>query len=194
MNDLIGILCHQLPERSPRCENEIFPLCFRCAGIYLGLFSSYSCLAVRSRGAPSPFPDVKTGFAIAAIMFPLWADGLANSFRLWATPAWLRAISGAGVGVGLPLLLVPLLPSVRGYASATRLQNGWAGWTLIAPLALSALLVALVVWPIETNTFHLLQILAALGMVCLCVNFALLVARYLGENCIRSRTWGRRLR
>ena len=38
--DLLTILCHQRPDRSPWLFHRQFPLCFRCSGIYLGLFAA----------------------------------------------------------------------------------------------------------------------------------------------------------
>lgn len=102
-----GWFCHKLPERSPQCGAEIFPVCFRCAGVQLGLAASYLAIFVR-RGWSGRFPSVRVTMQCAALMLPLTIDGAGNALGWWNSPGWLRGLTGLGVGLSLPWLLAPL--------------------------------------------------------------------------------------
>lgn len=99
--------CHKLPDRSPQCAGEIFPVCFRCAGVQLGLAFSYVGLAV-ARGWRGRFPSVRMAAGCTAMMLPLMIDGLGNAMGAWNSPGWWRGLTGLGVGLSLPWLLAPL--------------------------------------------------------------------------------------
>src|SRR5215472_15652110 len=101
---LFRIMCHQLPFRSPQWEGLVFPLCWRCAGLHLGIFSSYVSLLMRSSKPrrPGVFADV---VVLIALLLPLAVDGLGNSLSLWSSPGWIRALTGLAAGVALPLFL-----------------------------------------------------------------------------------------
>jgi uncharacterized membrane protein len=107
LQDWAGWMCHQLPERSPRCGAEFFPVCWRCAGLHLGLFGSWIYLVATGR-VRSRFPSVRLAWLLGTLMLPLMVDGVGNALRAWDSPGWWRALTGLGTGLGLPFLLAPL--------------------------------------------------------------------------------------
>src|SRR5262245_18148918 len=102
-----GLLCHQIPERSPQFEGAVFPMCFRCAGLYFGVLASFGFLAVTG-GFRRRLPELRYALWISMLTVPLMVDGFANMFHLWSTAGWVRALTGVGVGLVVPVLLVPL--------------------------------------------------------------------------------------
>jgi uncharacterized membrane protein len=97
-------VCHQIPSHSFSAGDVQFPVCARCAGLYLGSFIGlvYALFAGRKKGIP------EKGFLILmVILFLLWAgDGL-NSFVsdfinepfLYQTNNLTRLITGYGMGL-----------------------------------------------------------------------------------------------
>lgn len=182
MFDWIGIACHQLPARSLHLDGEIYPLCHRCAGTALGLFFGYVALTGDRLGWRRRLPDLKPAMVLCATMLPLILDGWANALSLWSTPGSIRSLTGVGVGVGLPLLLVPLLqpidleatrhlpsslPKARRLVLPLVLAAGWVTWLNIAPsLAL----------------FRVSSVLSAIGEGALVVTLILVVWRTLAER------------
>jgi uncharacterized membrane protein len=102
-----GLVCHQLADRSPQFDGTVFPLCFRCAGLYLSLPVAFAWLGVTG-GVRRRLPELRCAVGISMLTVPLMVDGLANAIGLWSSTGPLRALTGAGVGLVLPLLLVPL--------------------------------------------------------------------------------------
>ncbi len=107
LHEWSGWFCHKLSERSPHSELDVFPVCFRCAGWQLGLFASY--LAILAGGNwRGRFPSLRVALTCVALMLPLVIDGIGNALHGWNSPGWFRGLTGLGVGLGIPWLLVPL--------------------------------------------------------------------------------------
>lgn len=159
LRDGTGWFCHKLPDRSPHSGADLFPVCFRCAGLQLGLALAY--IRMFLAGAQGKrFPDVRTVLHCAGLMLPLVVDGLGNALHLWNSPGWWRGLTGLGVGLCLPWLLAPLAhpleqatdrnqkpslenlrqlfwPASAGIAALALLENGTGPW-LFRSLALAA--------------------------------------------------------
>lgn len=130
---LFSALCHQMAERSPGTGATAFPLCYRCAGLYVGLISAYVMLGtVRSR-RPSGV-DRPLAAALAVCTLPLLVDGWGNMLQLWASPDFVRAGTGMGVGAALPLLLA--MTHARGGPSRARCVMALAGSLVMAGVAI----------------------------------------------------------
>ena len=159
LREWTGWFCHKLPDRSPHSGGDLFPVCFRCAGLQLGLAAAYVRLFLGGsrRGR---FPAVRTVLQCGVLMLPLMIDGLGNALQLWNSPGWLRGLTGLGVGLCLPWLLAPLAhpleqatdrsrkpslenlrqmfwPAVAGVAAIALLEQGAGPW-LFRGLALAA--------------------------------------------------------
>src|SRR5258708_9483657 len=171
---LFRVLCHQLPSRSPQWEGLIFPLCWRCAGMHLGMFSCYVSLLIGSsrRRRPLWFP-----YAALPIMLllPLAVDGLGNFFSLWSSAGWIRAVTGLGAGVALPLLLQMLVQPSGPIVPASGLPAPY-DWTFLSaflwPIAIGSAGIWLLVHPFSTMVFRILAIAAATGTVLFFAQFS----------------------
>ena len=109
-------LCHQMPSRSPHFAGVAFPVCFRMAGVYLGVLASYLYLAA-SGGWRRRLPDTRRAIACGFAILPLLIDGWGNTLHFWSSPGPLRLLTGLGCGMVLPLLLVPLGQNGPQYAA-----------------------------------------------------------------------------
>lgn len=103
---IFALTCHQLPERSPQFAGVVFPVCFRLAGLYFGVFASYAYLGLTG-GWRRQLPT-GSGIAVPMALLPFLIDGWGNTLHLWVSPGGVRALTGLGAGIVLPLLLVPL--------------------------------------------------------------------------------------
>jgi len=176
-----GWMCHQLPGRSPCDGLEVFPLCFRCAGLQLGLAAAY--LSIHFSGAwREQFPSVRMVFWFALMMLPLMIDGAGNALHFWNSPGWWRGLTGLGVGLCLPWLLTPLART--------------EGSTMEAPPACKTRLiwpalggVAAMIWlsmgggPVS---FRALAALAAFGWILFLGHFILALVRVYGLSVLRN--------
>jgi len=174
-------MCHQLPSRSPQWDGVVFPLCWRCAGLHLGLLASYVYLAA-SGGWRRRLPEVRYVIGTALLTLPLAIDGGANALSLWSSPGWIRALTGLGVGMVLPLLLVPLTlhsakaPSV---AIAPTLSHGAA---LLWPTAIGCAGIWLLVQPHSLLIFRSLAVAVAMATVLCLVHLLLAVLAWCDEQ------------
>lgn len=181
MTDWIGIFCHQLPGRSPQHDGQVFPLCFRCAGIYLGLFAAYVWMAVDQGGWRRRLPGVRATMILCGGMLPLLIDGWANALHLWDTPGWLRALTGIGVGTALPRFLLPLLQSIERTTAPELPSTVDGARPVFGPLMVASGLVLLLALNPGPAMFRSLIVIAGIGMVLLCVNLVGVVSRALLE-------------
>jgi uncharacterized membrane protein len=155
-----GLFCHQLPDRSPQFDGTIFPLCFRCAGLHLSVLVAFAWLAA-SGGFRRRLPELRYALAISALTVPLMVDGLANATSLWSSDGWLRALTGAGVGLVLPLLLVPLAQRPDAGPAASMISTMPTPFSLLTPVVTCAALLWLLVHPIERWIFQALALAAS---------------------------------
>jgi uncharacterized membrane protein len=182
MFDWIGIACHQLPGRSLHCDGEIYPLCYRCAGTALGLFSGYAALAFGRCGWRRRLPDLQVALFLCAAMLPLIVDGWANTLGVWSTPGWIRSLTGAAVGVGLPFLVVPLLQPVDLEATRDLPPTLRSGRSLLLPLEFATGWVTLLNFAGSMALLRASEILSALGEAAFGVTLILVVWRMLAER------------
>lgn len=173
LDSLIGLLCHQIPERSPHFAGQTFPLCYRCAGLYFGMASTYFWLGVRGdwrRRLPSNPMAVFLGFA----MLPLLIDGWGNFLGWWTTAGPLRTLTGLSAGLVLPLFLLPLIQLLDKpnhlIAEASRTPNiSFAFW----PAALGVAATWLLIHPGSPLVFRSLALIAGIALTTFLINFAL---------------------
>jgi len=153
-----GLFCHQLPDRSPQFLGSVFPLCFRCAGLYLSVITSFLSLALNG-GWRRRLPEVRCAIPISLLSVPLFVDGWANVLGFWSSPGWVRALTGIGVGLVLPVFLLPL--AQRAVDSDDGMEPSLTTpLALLPPLVMSLVLVWLVVHPMRLVIFQALAIVA----------------------------------
>jgi uncharacterized membrane protein len=165
---VFGFVCHQMPARSPQMAELVFPLCFRCAGLHLGLFASYAFLAATG-GFDRRLPGQWTGIGASLLLLPILLDGWANGLALWSSAGWLRAATGTAAGVALPLLLTPLAVRPDVPADALRPTLSRAG-ALLLPLAAGGVLVLPVTYPVSALLFRTAGAAALAGLLLFILN------------------------
>jgi uncharacterized membrane protein len=187
LRDWTGWFCHKLPERSPQCAGEVFPVCFRCAGVQLGLAASYFGLFV-SHGWHRRFPAVRVVMRCVALMLPLVIDGLGNALQLWSSPGWLRGFTGLGVGLTLPWLLAPLAQSLDRATDSARRPSLNGLRQLLWPAFAGAGAIVLLDRGCGPLLFRVLAVVASAGWLFFLGHFILALVRAYG-GFIVQRAW-----
>lgn len=109
---LFALACHQQIDRSPMVEGVPMAVCYRCAGIYSGLFAGLVLFSLWRRVVG---PDRKgVLFVFLALSFGVVADGLANVFGLWQTASRWLVLTGVVWGLSAGALLVHALLEFSG--------------------------------------------------------------------------------
>jgi uncharacterized membrane protein len=157
-----ALLCHQLPDRSPQLDGTTLPLCFRCAGLYLSLAVTFGWLAVTG-GFRRRLPELRYALGISMLTLPLMVDGLANAIGLWSSPGLARALTGAGVGLVLPLLLVPLAQGEAPAPAPVMRPTLKTPLGILPPAMISVALLWLLAHPVENWMFHWLAAAASVA-------------------------------
>jgi len=163
---LYGYVCHQLVNRSPQMDGHVFPLCYRCAGIHLGVFVSTGYFVI-SGGWRRDFPPLRASLLLALLLFPVWIDGWANGLGFWHTPGPLRYLTGLAMGFGLPLLLLPLCRFGAGPASISKESSLRVVLDLVGLFAMGLLFLLLLTQPYGVVVWPGMEYLALLGTVSL---------------------------
>ena len=171
IGSVFSLFCHQLPERSPSFGEAAFPLCWRCAGFYIGILSSYLFLAL-SGGTRRRLPRVPSLIAASALMTPFLVDGWANTLGLWDTPGWLRASTGLGYGVVLPLVLVPLVDRQTLFDPDLKPTVSHPA-ALALPLTIASVMLRALIEPPSEAVFEGLAIAVFLSFLLFVANFLL---------------------
>lgn len=95
------LFCHRLPDRTFKLKGHYFPVCSRCTGMYIGMFSffifSYFNLVHYS------INFTLLGFLM---VIPTAIDGFTQLFGLRESNNYLRFFSGLIGGIGLLILVI----------------------------------------------------------------------------------------
>jgi len=172
LDKLFGLVCHQIPGRSPQLLEDIFPLCYRCAGLYGGILCSYLFLWLNG-GLRRSFPARKYALLVTIPVVFFLTDAWGNGLAMWNSAGWLRALTGLGAGVVMPILLLPLAgdfaeghPSLRHPAA------------LIWPVLAGAGFVWLLDRPHGVMVFEGMAMICAAGLAALVLNVAVASRSY----------------
>jgi len=112
--DAIGYsVCHRIDTHSFFIGSRQLPLCARCSGMYLGMLASLIYLL--RVGRRTGFPVLKISLPLSLLFLTFGIDGL-NSFAgfipsaptLYAPTNFLRLVTGAGLGMLVPMFLLPV--------------------------------------------------------------------------------------
>jgi uncharacterized membrane protein len=166
-DEFFSLFCHQLPTRSPRIGECCFPVCFRCAGIHLGIFLGCSYLLLIGRWK-NPLPSLKVSLFLASLTFPVWLDACSNTLGIWDTPGGARYITGLLFGVAAPFLFIPVLQPIE-----ISRNNALAASSLQSAIDLGLLLVIglLFLWMLQStwgfSLWSTLSFFVAMGIFCL---------------------------
>jgi len=112
--DAIGYsVCHRIAERSFTIAGRQMPLCARCTGMYLGMLVGliFQLPAKRRTG----FPPLKIALPLSAFFILFAVDGVNSLLEVFPTAPhlyppsnFLRLMTGAGLGMLVPLYLLPV--------------------------------------------------------------------------------------
>jgi len=166
---ILGVLCHQLPERSQNFDSCVFPLCFRCAGLYIGIFISYFHLLISGCFRRS-ISYLREGKIIFYFTLPLILDGLGNAFSLWSSPKYVRFLTGFIMGITITLFLLSLMKSLKSNISAMAIHFTTFLKTILFHLVFGFLILELLINPMLIITFHILSFAAMLGFLLFLMN------------------------
>jgi len=96
--------CHQIPERTFKIKDHYFPVCARCTGFYISMFS-YGILSLII-----PFTYTLNSMIIGfLLLIPTGVDGTTQLLELRKSNNKLRLITGLLGGIGLMIILKTLI-------------------------------------------------------------------------------------
>lgn len=114
METILGLVCHQIPERSLDYGGSLFPLCARCAGLYMGtavtgIWLLFHAAMKRKPWIPLDWAALSCLIAVFCIIDAIscfsYSLGLGNHFRF---------LLGYGGGLGMAsvfgVIMTPFFP------------------------------------------------------------------------------------
>jgi uncharacterized membrane protein len=174
INNIFSCFCHQASERSAQFGGEIFPVCFRCAGIYLGVFSTYITMFLSKRFLRTP-ASKKEILLLSFLFLPLIIDGLGNAFNLWQSVPLIRSITGLFAGIFLATVLIPFLQFTKG---TKKFVEHFKVSYFIYPFTFGLILIILLLFPINKIVFNALSFFTTSGLILILSNLFLLWKNY----------------
>lgn len=164
--DAIGYsVCHRIAERSFSIAGRQMPLCARCTGMYLGMLAGL--LFQLPYGRRTEFPPLKIALplGILALLFAL--DGINSTLslfpgvnELYPPTNFLRLMTGAGLGILVPMYLLPVFHQTLWTVSEDR--SAIDRWSRALAVLGAAVLSALLIYTDIPALLFLLAILSAL--------------------------------
>lgn len=97
-------ICHQIPTRCLTLDGYPLAVCTRCLGIYIGFFLGTTLFPFFRGLSSESLPKARI---LVLLSIPIVIDTAANVVSLWASPHWLRLITGLIWGVILPYYFIP---------------------------------------------------------------------------------------
>ena len=98
------VFCHRIPERTFKIGNYYFPVCSRCTGLYLGLFSSI--IIFLSLNIKPVLIFILLG---GLMIFPTFIDGLSQHYALRESRNSIRVVTGSIGGLGLGIIILSII-------------------------------------------------------------------------------------
>jgi len=192
LREWTGWFCHKLPDRSAHCDGEAFPVCFRCAGLQLGLMAVYVRFFF-CRDWNGRFPAVRVVIQCAVMMLPLMADGLGNALGFWSSPGWVRGLTGLGAGLSLPFLLAPLAQPLDGATDPSKQPALKSPWQIFWPALGGIAAIVLLARGCSPVVFRGLAVAAAIGWMLFLGHFILALVRAYGGGFLGALASRRRV-
>ena len=167
--DAVGYaVCHRIAVRSFMIGDRQVPLCARCSGMYLGALLGMVYLA--GFGRKGGLPPLKTAWVFIVFLLAFAIDG-GNSYlhffpgapELYPPENWLRLITGTGVGLGIAVVLVPVVH--QSFWREVDPQPALNSWRRLLPLLALAALIDLMVWSENPLLLFPLAVLSSVGVL-----------------------------
>ena len=92
------VFCHRLPERTFKIGNRYFPVCSRCTGLYIGLFTTIILLFYIE------FHPILI-FIGPLMLLPTLLDGFLQYCGIRMSTNLIRFITGVIGGIGLAIMI-----------------------------------------------------------------------------------------
>ena len=167
---LVGYACcAQAPARTIRIGGHLMPLDARDAGIYLALLLGIAMAVAVGRGRSGRWPPGPVASLLGGLFLAMVVDGINSSFQtrglhgFYHTTNALRIVTGAGAGLALAVLGLPLVNRMvwqRPEDEAVAVDYGELAGFAVGTAVLGALLLA----P-PAQLYYPLSVLAVLGVV-----------------------------
>ena len=97
------LICHRRPDRTFKIGNHYFPVCSRCTGAYIGMFSYF--VFVYYVYVQYTIPIILMG---TVMVLPMALDGVTQGLSLRESNNTLRFFTGLIGGIGLGILFKTL--------------------------------------------------------------------------------------
>lgn len=179
--DAIGYaVCHQLPDRSFFLEGRRLPLCARCSGTFLGVFTAYTAVVVRRRMRCTALPPIPiTALLLLGVGF--WAaDGLNSYLALLSLPHGysphnaLRLAAGMLNGLALGTLIWPVVAmTVWKEPRSAPVLAGWKEYAVLLAVGGTEVTLILSGWP---PALYLLALMGLAGVLAILLTVNTLIA------------------
>jgi len=171
---IFSVCCHQYIDRSPQYSGEVFPACYRCTGLYLGIISCYIFLLFKNR--KTFFLNKQTALLLLMFIVPLYVDGFADHFYIWNTPGPIRSITGMLCGISLPLFLFSI--NNVGLHAYKKINFFY----FIIPVMIGSLFILSLAFISSFFVFYTLVIFTTLGMLLFFSNMLLALIRLIATK------------
>lgn len=98
--DYSYLICHRRPDRTFKIRNHYFPVCSRCTGLYIGVFSCFIYMGLF-------YVPYNFNFILSSIlmMIPMFIDGITQFFGFRESNNTLRFLTGLIAGLGLVIFI-----------------------------------------------------------------------------------------
>jgi uncharacterized membrane protein len=97
------LICHRMPDRTFKIGNTYFPVCSRCTGAYIGMFSYF--IFVYFVYVQYTLPIILMGIIMT---IPMALDGITQFLSLRESNNRLRFFTGLIGGIGFGILVKTL--------------------------------------------------------------------------------------
>jgi uncharacterized membrane protein len=175
--DALGYaVCHRIDERSFHIDGRQTPLCARCSGTFsLALIGLAAQAIFRPRRTQWPAWPIALALGLFALAFAVDGansylylikqtrpDALQNIPNLYVPQNWLRLLTGSGMGLGMSVLLYPVVNQTLWREQDER--PALTGWRDLLFLLGLAALVDLAILSERTFLLYPLALISALGV------------------------------
>ena len=167
---LVGYACcAQAPARTLRIGGQLMPLDARDAGLYLALLLGLALAWAVGRGRGGRWPAANVAVLLLGFLLAMIVDGIDSSFEtrglhaLYHTTNTLRVVTGAGAGMALSILGLPLVNRV--IWRAPRDDAVAADYAELAGFALAAAILVAVLLRPPAWLYYPLSVLSVVGVL-----------------------------
>lgn len=161
-------ICHQLEERSFVIDGLVMPICARCTGIYIGVFTTILYILLTKRYKSNMIPNIPISLLLFFLLSPMAFDGVSSYLHLRPSDNFLRIVTGIPFGIVLPFFLFPLLNYSEKNDTSIRIVDKW--YQIIPPFV-GASFIGFLVY----NSYVPYYVISTLVILTLIIWFSLII-------------------